>query len=47
MTTPGAPMLVNALNRGGRAVKPLLSLDADVLIAAARRKTGLEDFGGL
>ena len=40
-------MLVNALNRGGRAVKPLLSLDADVLIAAARRKTGLEDFGGL
>ncbi|HAC78795.1 MAG TPA: sulfotransferase [Deltaproteobacteria bacterium] len=45
MTRPGAPMLVNALNRGGRAVKPLLSLDADTLIAAAKRKTRLEDLG--
>jgi len=39
-------MLVNALNRGGRAVKPLLTLDPDRLVAAAMRKTRLEDFGG-
>lgn len=46
MTTPGAPMLVNALNRGGRAVSPFLKLDPDALIEAARRRTRLTDFGG-
>ncbi|MEO2167925.1 MAG: sulfotransferase, partial [bacterium] len=45
MTTSGAPILVNALNRGGRALRPL-KLDAASLIETAERRTRLHDFGG-
>ncbi len=43
------PALVRALNRGGRTIArtgvSLVRLDADLLLAAARRRTGLDDFG--
>jgi hypothetical protein len=43
------PWPVRAMNRAGAAVRaaglPLLPLDAEVLMARARRATGLDDFG--
>ncbi len=45
MTPRPAPLYVTALNRGARAVSPLLRLDAQAFQDAARRQTRLEDFG--
>jgi hypothetical protein len=39
------PLWLRALNQLGRPFKSLISLDADGLLAAARKKTGLSDFG--
>lgn len=43
------PAIVRALNQGGRVAAragfPLVSLDRDLLVADARRRTGLEEFG--
>src|SRR5262249_35854554 len=37
---------VRALNRGGRALRNMVRLDADSLLAQAQRRTRLDDFGG-
>jgi hypothetical protein len=39
------PRWLRALNQLGRPWKRFVSLDADDLLAAARKKTGLSDFG--
>lgn len=49
MQAPKLPLAVRALNRAGGAVRalgvPLGSLDADALLAGARKTTGLDDYG--
>ena len=39
------PALLRALNQVGRSGRPLVHLDADAMVASARRRTGLEDLG--
>ena len=47
--SPGRPLGVRALNGAGAALRglglPLVRLDADTLLARARRRTRLDDFG--
>jgi hypothetical protein len=50
MTPPSLPAPVRALNWGGHQLRrigvPLIRLDESSLLDAARKKTGLSDFGG-
>jgi hypothetical protein len=50
MTPPRLPALVRTLNWGGHQLRrigvPVVRLDEPSLLAAARKKTGLNDFGG-
>jgi len=45
LARPRLPLALRALNLAGRPFARAISLDAERLLAAARRRTGLEDFG--